>query len=39
MLHRIKAKQLDTNFPVLMSPLSQSGISEEEFEHFNQYFH
>ena len=31
MLHQIKAKQLNTNVPVLMSPLSQSSLSEEEF--------
>ena len=31
MLHQIKAQQFYTNFPVLMSPLSQSSISEEEF--------
>ena len=27
-----------TNFPELMSPLSQSSISEVEFEHLDQYF-
>ena len=27
-----------TNFPVLMSPLSQSSISQEEFEHFDPFF-
>ena len=31
MLHQIKAQQFYTNFPVLMSPLSQSSISEVEF--------
>ena len=31
MLHQIKAQKLYTNFQVLMSPLSESSISEEEF--------
>ena len=31
MLHQIKAQQFYTNFPVLMSSLSQSSISEVEF--------
>ena len=31
MLHQIKAKQFYTNFRVLMSPLSQSSISEVGF--------
>ena len=37
-LHQIKAQQFYTNFQVLISPLSQSSISEVEFEHLNQYF-
>ena len=31
MLHQIKAQQIYTNFLVLISPLSQSSISEVEF--------
>ena len=31
MLHQIYAQQFYTNFPVLMSPLSQSSISEVDF--------
>ena len=31
MLHQIKAQQFHTNFLVLISPLSQSNISEVEF--------
>ena len=31
MLHQIKAEQFYTNFLVLISPLSQSSISEVEF--------
>ena len=31
MLHQKEAQQFCTNFPVLMSPLSQSSISEVEF--------
>ena len=38
MLHQIKAQQFYTNFPVLMSPLSQSNISEVEFQHLDQYY-
>ena len=34
----IEAQQFYTNFPVLMSPLSQSRISEEEFKNFDLYF-
>ena len=32
MLHQIEAQQFNTNFPVLMSPLSQSSISEVLFD-------
>ena len=38
MLHQIKAQRFYTDFPVLMSPLSSSSISEVEFEHLDQYF-
>ena len=31
LLHPIKAQQFYTNFQVLISPLSQSSISEREF--------
>ena len=31
MLHQIKAQHFNTNFLVLISPLSQSSISEREF--------
>ena len=37
MLHQIQAQQVYTNFPVLMSPLSQSSSSEVEF-YTDQYF-
>ena len=30
-LHQIQAQQFYTDFPVIMSPLSQSSISEVEF--------
>ena len=32
------AQQFYTNFPILLSPLSQSSISEVEFQHLDQYF-
>ena len=35
---QIKAQQFYTYFLVLISPLSQSSISEREFEHLNQDF-
>ena len=38
MLHQIKAQQFYTNFLVLVSPLSQSSISEVDFLHLNQDF-
>ena len=38
MLHQIKAQPFYTNFPVQISPLSQSSISEVEFKHLNQDF-
>ena len=38
MLHQIKAQQFYTNFLVLISPLSQSSISEVEFLLLNQDF-
>ena len=38
MLHQIKAQQFHTHFLVLISPLSQSSIFEEELYHFDQYF-
>ena len=38
MLHQIKAQQFYTNFLVLISPFSQSSISEVEFLLLNQDF-
>ena len=38
MLQQIKAQQFYTNFLVLISPLSQSSISEVEFMHLNRDF-
>ena len=36
MLHLIKAQQFYTNFLVLISPFSQSSLSEVEIKHLNQ---
>ena len=37
MLHQIQAQQFYTHFLVLISPLSQSSISEVEFQLLNEY--
>ena len=37
-MHQVKAQQFYTNFLVLISPFSQSSISEVEFKHLNLYF-